>query len=61
MGDVKQQQQQGELHARVPLFHSFANHEEALPQEGGLRGWVVDKKKMPVRGSLLAPARPQWM
>lgn len=35
MGDVKQQQQQGELHARVPLFHSFANHEEALPQEDG--------------------------
>lgn len=44
MGDVNQQQQQGELHARVPLFHSFANHEEALPQEGGVKGWVVDKK-----------------
>lgn len=44
VGDVKQQQQQGELHARVPLFHSFANHEEALPQEGGLKGCVVDKK-----------------
>lgn len=44
MGDVKQQQQQGELHARVPLFHSFANHEEALPQEGALKRWVADKK-----------------
>lgn len=44
VGDVKQQQQQGQLHARVPLFHSFANHEAALPQEGGLKGWVVDKK-----------------
>lgn len=43
VGDVKQQQQQGELHARVLLSHSFANHGEALPQEGGLKGWVADK------------------
>lgn len=44
MGDVNQQQQQGDLHARAPLVHSLANHEETLPQEGGLKGWVVDKK-----------------
>lgn len=33
--------------------------EEAPPQEGGLKGWVIDKKT-PVGGSPLALARPQW-
>ena len=41
VGDAKQQQQQqGELHARVPLFHPFRGGTVA---GGGLKGWAVDK------------------
>jgi len=58
VGDAKQQQKQGELHARVPLFNSSTNQEAA--QEGGLKGWIADKQT-PVGGSPLALARPQWM
>lgn len=62
VGDAKQQQQQqlGDLHARVPLFHSFTNQEEAPPQEGAWKDVSLTKKR-PVGGSPLAPARPQWI
>lgn len=43
VGDAKQQQQQGELQARVPLFHSFTNQEEAPPQEGAWKDGSLTK------------------
>lgn len=42
VGDAKQQQQQGEMHARVPLFHFFTN-QEAPPQEGAWKDGSLTK------------------
>lgn len=55
VGDTKQQQQQqGELHARAPLFHSFTNQEEAPPQEGALKDGSLTKTAF--RGVTAAPS-----
>lgn len=56
VGDAKQQQQQGDLHARVSPFSSPSPIKRTQHHRGD-----IYKKNKPIRGSLPAPAHPQWV